>query len=177
MEDKGFKLQFLNYTNGKRNPFTSSSTPGDSGSGVYVYDKIDKKWYLVGVVSTSNCNADFTDGYTCSQVDYVLINQEKINEFQNSHRVNIAQGVYTLSNQGLMKEGQLVQGVSLISGANAGYVSYENSFVDKLNYNKRIEEMQNSKDLYFSQNGSINLNSDVDLGASVLNLIKIQIGK
>lgn len=32
--------------------------------------------------------------------------------------------------------------------------------------------MQNSKDLYFSQNGSINLNSDVDLGASVLNLIK-----
>lgn len=34
---------------------------------------------------------------------------------------------------------------------------------------KRIEEMQNSKDLYFSQNGSINLNSDVDLGASVLN--------
>lgn len=42
---------------------------------------------------------------------------------------------------------------------------------------KRIEEMQNSKDLYFSQNGSINLNSDVDLGASVLNLIKIQIGK
>lgn len=37
--------------------------------------------------------------------------------------------------------------------------------------------MQNSKDLYFSKNGSINLNSDVDLGASVLNLIKIQIGK
>lgn len=37
--------------------------------------------------------------------------------------------------------------------------------------------MQNSKDLYFSQNGSINLNSDVDLGVSVLNLIKIQIGK
>lgn len=26
----------------KRNPFTSSSTPGDSGSGVYVYDKMDK---------------------------------------------------------------------------------------------------------------------------------------
>lgn len=80
-EDKRFKLQFLNYTNDKRNPFTSSSTPGDSGSGVYVYDKIDKKWYLVGVVSTSNCNAHFTDGYTCSQVDYALINQAKINEF------------------------------------------------------------------------------------------------
>lgn len=37
-EDKRFKLQFLNYTNDKRNPFTSSST--------------------------------FTDGYTCSQVDF-----------------------------------------------------------------------------------------------------------
>lgn len=27
-EDKRFKLQFLNYTNDKRNPFTSPSTPG-----------------------------------------------------------------------------------------------------------------------------------------------------
>ncbi|ECL6143383.1 hypothetical protein FWA07_05940 [Campylobacter jejuni] len=68
-----------------------------------------------------------------------------------------------------MKEGQLVQGVSLISGANAGYVSYENIFGDKAKYDDRIKEMQNSKDLYFFQNGSINLNSDVDLGASVLN--------
>ncbi|EAL0551855.1 hypothetical protein E7Q30_07695 [Campylobacter jejuni] len=55
-EDKRFKLQFLNYTNDKRNPFTSSSISGDSGIRVYVYDKMDKKWYLVGVVSTSNCN-------------------------------------------------------------------------------------------------------------------------
>lgn len=41
-EDKRFKLQFLNYTNDKRNPFTSSSISGDSGSRVYVYDKMDK---------------------------------------------------------------------------------------------------------------------------------------
>lgn len=60
----------------------------------------------------------------------------------------------------------------MISGTNAGYVSYKNSFDDKTKYDKRIEEMQNSKDLYFSQNGSINLNSDVDLGASVLNFDK-----
>lgn len=60
----------------------------------------------------------------------------------------------------------------MISKTNVGYVSYKNSFDDKNNCDKRIEEMQNSKDLYFSQNGSINLNSDVDLGASVLNLIK-----
>ncbi|ECO7058790.1 serine protease [Campylobacter jejuni] len=171
-EDKRFKLQFLNYTNDKRNPFTSSSTPGDSGSGVYVYDKIDKKWYLVGVVSTSNCNAHFTDGYTCSQVDYALINQAKINEFQNTHKVAIGSGTYTLSSDGLMKDGKKIENVSLISGTNAGYVSYKNSFDDKTKYDKRIEEMQNSKDLYFSQNGSINLNSDVDLGASVLNFDK-----
>ncbi|MBX0563968.1 hypothetical protein IZI44_02335 [Campylobacter jejuni] len=53
-------MQFLNYTNDKRNPFTSSSISGDSGSRVYVYDKMDKKWCLVGVVSTSNCNVHFT---------------------------------------------------------------------------------------------------------------------
>lgn len=41
-EDKRFKLQFLNYTNDKRNSFTSSSISWDSGSGVYVYDKMDK---------------------------------------------------------------------------------------------------------------------------------------
>ncbi|EAK9984579.1 autotransporter outer membrane beta-barrel domain-containing protein [Campylobacter jejuni] len=171
-DNKRFYLEIINYTNDKRNPFTSSSTPGDSGSGLYVYDKIDKKWYLIGVVSTSNCNPYFTEGYTCSKVDYALINQEKINEFQNSHRVNIAQGVYTLSTQGLMKEGRLVQGVSLISGANAGYVSYENYFVDKSKYDNRIKEMKNSKDLYFSQKGSIDLTQDVDLGASVLNFDK-----
>lgn len=57
----------------------------------------------------------------------------------------------------------------LISKTNAGYVSYENVFGDKAKYDDRIKEMQNSKDLYFSQNGSINLNSDVDLGTSVLN--------
>ncbi|NWL54553.1 hypothetical protein E8M94_06390 [Campylobacter jejuni subsp. jejuni] len=68
-----------------------------------------------------------------------------------------------------MKDGKKIENVSLISGTNAGYVSYKNSFDDKTKYDKRIEEMQNSKDLYFSQNGSINLNSDVDLGASVLN--------
>lgn len=171
-EDKRFKLQFLNYTNDKRNPFTSSSTPGDSGSGVYVYDKIDKKWYLVGVVSTSNCNAHFTDGYTCSQVDYALINQAKINEFQNTHKVAIGSGTYKLSSEGLMKDGKKIENVSLISKTNAGYVSYENVFGDKAKYDNRIKEMQNSKDLYFSQNGSINLNSDVDLGASVLNFDK-----
>ncbi|RJQ12757.1 hypothetical protein D5Q77_24280 [Salmonella enterica subsp. enterica serovar Schwarzengrund] len=76
-----------------------------------------------------------------------------------------------------MKDGKKIDNVSLISKTNVGYVSYKNSFDDKNNCDKRIEEMQNSKELYFSQNGSINLNSDVDLGASVLNLIKIQIGK
>ncbi|APA78687.1 hypothetical protein CJM129_1010 [Campylobacter jejuni subsp. jejuni M129] len=35
-------MQFLNYTNDKRNSFTSSSISWDSGSGVYVYDKMDK---------------------------------------------------------------------------------------------------------------------------------------
>lgn len=121
-------MQFLNYTNDKRNPFTSSSTPGDSGSGVYVYDKMDKKWYLVGVVSTSNCNAHFTDGYTCSQVDYALINQAKINEFQNTHKVTIGFGTYTLSSDGLMKDGKKIENAKLNFQGHArihAYVSQE----------------------------------------------------
>lgn len=110
----------------------------------------------MGVVSTSNCNAHFTDGYTCSQVDYALINQVKINEFQNTHKIAIGSGTYTLSSDGLVKDGKKIENVSLISKTNVGYVSYKNSFDDKNNCDKRIEEMQNSKDLYFSQNGNIN---------------------
>nr|WP_285904779.1 hypothetical protein [Campylobacter jejuni] len=77
----------------------------------------------MGVVSTSNCNAHFTDGYTCSQVDYALINQAKINIFQNIHKVAIGSGTYILSSDDLMKDGKKIENVSLISKTNAGYVS------------------------------------------------------
>lgn len=85
-----------------------------------------------------------------------MINQVKINEFQNTHKIAIGSGTYTLSSDGLVKDGKKIENVSLISKTNVGCVSYKNSFDDKNNCDKRIEEMQNSKDLYFSQNGSIN---------------------
>ncbi len=41
-----------------------------------------------------------------------------------------------------MKDGKKIENVSLISKTNVGYVSYKNSFDDKNNCDKRIEEMQ-----------------------------------
>ncbi|HED6149641.1 TPA: autotransporter serine protease VvfC, partial [Campylobacter coli] len=85
-----FLLSFNNYNNQlKRNDFTSSSAPGDSGSALYVYDKLDKKWYLIGVISKSDCNTKFSAGYNCTLVHYALINQPLIDEFKDLKSIKL----------------------------------------------------------------------------------------
>ncbi len=163
-----FELNFSNYKNGVRNDFTSSSAPGDSGSALYVYDKLDKKWYLVGVISTSNCNMNFTTGYYCTLVNYALINQPLIDEFKDARTIKIAGGNYILDKEGLKQNGEMIKGVEFISEKNFAHITF-NDGNSRIVYENRIKEMAKSKDLYFSQNGNIVLLNDVDLGASVLN--------
>lgn len=163
-----FELNFSNYKNGVRNDFTSSSAPGDSGSALYVYDKLDKKWYLVGVISTSNCNMNFTTGYYCTLVNYALINQPLIAEFKNLKSIHLASGDYVLENHILKQGDKNIEGVELISEKNSGHIVFGDD-ASVFNFNERIKEMQKSKDLYFKQNGNILLKSNTDLGAGVLN--------
>ncbi|EAH7655097.1 autotransporter outer membrane beta-barrel domain-containing protein [Campylobacter coli] len=164
-----FLLSFNNYNNQlKRNDFTSSSAPGDSGSALYVYDKLDKKWYLIGVISKSDCNAKFSAGYNCTLVHYALINQPLIDEFKGLKSIKLPNGDYIFEKNTLKRDNEIIKNVQFISEKNSGYVvSRDDSSI--YSYDERIKEMKDSKDLYFAKKGTIEFKSDTDLGASVLN--------
>ncbi len=163
-----FLLSFNNYNNQlKRNDFTSSSAPGDSGSALYVYDKLDKKWYLIGVISKSDCNTKFSAGYNCTLVHYALINQPLIEDFKDLKSIKLEDGSYVFQDNTLKRNNEKIEKVEFISEQNSGRILFDNG--GRSDYEKRIEEMEKSKDLYFAKSGTIEFKSNTDLGASVLN--------
>lgn len=163
-----FLLSFNNYNNQlKRNDFTSSSAPGDSGSALYVYDKLDKKWYLIGVISKSDCNTKFSAGYNCTLVHYALINQPLIEDFKDLKSIKLEDGSYVFQDNTLKRNNEKIEKVEFISKENSGRILFDNG--GRSDYEKRIEEMEKSKDLYFAKSGTIEFKSNTDLGASVLN--------
>lgn len=163
-----FLLSFNNYNNQlKRNDFTSSSAPGDSGSALYVYDKLDKKWYLIGVISKSDCNTKFSAGYNCTLVHYALINQPLIEDFKDLKSIKLKDGSYVFQNNTLVRDGKKIENVEFISEQNSGHILFNDG--ERYIYENRIKEMEKSKDLYFVKSGTIEFKSDTDLGASVLN--------
>lgn len=163
-----FLLSFNNYNNQlKRNDFTSSSAPGDSGSALYVYDKLDKKWYLIGVISKSDCNTKFSAGYNCTLVHYALINQPLIEDFKDLKSIKLEDGSYVFQDNTLKRNNKKIENVEFISEQISGRILFDNG--GRSDYEKRIEEMEKSKDLYFVKSGTIEFKSDTDLGASVLN--------
>ncbi len=164
-----FLLSFNNYNNQlKRNDFTSSSAPGDSGSALYVYDKLDKKWYLIGVISKSDCNTKFSAGYNCTLVHYALINQPLIEDFKDLKSIKLGDGSYVFENRTLKHGNKNIENVEFISEKNSGFIISDGSS-GIYKFHDRIKEMAKSKDLYFNKNGTIKLESNTDLGASVLN--------
>ncbi|MBT0858408.1 autotransporter outer membrane beta-barrel domain-containing protein [Campylobacter coli] len=163
-----FLLSFNNYNNQlKRNDFTSSSAPGDSGSALYVYDKLDKKWYLIGVISKSDCNAKFSAGYNCTLVHYALINQPLIDEFKGLKSIKLEDGSYVFENRTLKHDNKEIKNVEFISEKNSGHILFNDG--GRIIYEERVKEMEKSKDLYFAKSGTIEFKSDTDLGAGVLN--------
>ncbi|HEH5120855.1 TPA: autotransporter outer membrane beta-barrel domain-containing protein [Campylobacter coli] len=164
-----FLLSFNNYNNQlKRNDFTSSSAPGDSGSALYVYDKLDKKWYLIGVISKSDCNTKFSAGYNCTLVHYALINQPLIEEFKGLKSIKLEDGSYIFKNRTLKHNDENIKNVEFISEENSGFIISDGSS-GIYKFHGRIKEMEKSKDLYFDKKGTIKLESNTDLGAGVLN--------
>ncbi|MBT0860006.1 autotransporter outer membrane beta-barrel domain-containing protein [Campylobacter coli] len=163
-----FLLSFNNYNNQlKRNDFTSSSAPGDSGSALYVYDKLDKKWYLIGVISKSDCNAKFSAGYNCTLVHYALINQPLIEDFKDLKSIKLGDGSYVFENRTLKHGNKNIENVEFISEQNSGHILFNDG--GRIIYEERVKEMEKSKDLYFAKSGTIEFKSNTDLGASVLN--------
>lgn len=163
-----FLLSFNNYNNQlKRNDFTSSSAPGDSGSALYVYDKLDKKWYLIGVISKSDCNTKFSAGYNCTLVHYALINQPLIEDFKDLKSIKLEDGSYIFENRTLKHNDKNIENVEFISKENSGHILFNDG--ERYIYENRIKEMEKSKDLYFAKSGTIEFKTNTDLGASVLN--------
>ncbi|EPU1614572.1 autotransporter outer membrane beta-barrel domain-containing protein [Campylobacter coli] len=163
-----FLLSFNNYNNQlKRNDFTSSSAPGDSGSALYVYDKLDKKWYLIGVISKSDCNTKFSAGYNCTLVHYALINQPLIDEFKDLKSIKLEDGSYVFENRTLKHDNKEIKNVEFISADKSGHILFDDT--NRVVYEDRVKEMEKSKDLYFVKSGTIEFKSDTDLGAGVLN--------
>ncbi|HEB9320588.1 TPA: autotransporter outer membrane beta-barrel domain-containing protein [Campylobacter coli] len=163
-----FLLSFNNYNNQlKRNDFTSSSAPGDSGSALYVYDKLDKKWYLIGVISKSDCNTKFSAGYNCTLVHYALINQPLIEDFKDLKSIKLGDGSYVFENRTLKQGNKNIENVEFISEQNSGHILFNDG--GRIIYEERVKEMEKSKDLYFAKSGTIEFKSNTDLGASVLN--------
>ncbi len=163
-----FLLSFNNYNNLlKRNDFTSSSAPGDSGSALYVYDKLDKKWYLIGVISKSDCNTKFSAGYNCTLVHYALINQPLIEDFKDLKSIKLEDGSYVFENRTLKHGNKNIENVEFISEKNSGHILFNDG--GRIIYEERVKEMEKSKDLYFAKSGTIEFKSDTDLGAGVLN--------
>lgn len=163
-----FLLSFNNYNNQlKRNDFTSSSAPGDSGSALYVYDKLDKKWYLIGVISKSDCNTKFSAGYNCTLVHYALINQPLIEDFKDLKSIKLEDGSYVFENRTLKHGNKNIENVEFISKENSGHILFNDG--GRIIYEERVKEMEKSKDLYFAKSGTIEFKSDTDLGAGVLN--------
>lgn len=77
--------------------FSNSSAPGDSGSAIYVYDSLLKDWFVVGVMSKSDCNPELTDGFNCTTNKYALINHHIINDFKNDFTTTLSGGTYSSS--------------------------------------------------------------------------------
>lgn len=137
----------------ERNDFVSSSAPGDSTSAIYVYDSVEKQWYVIGVVSTSDCTASDLTGYPCVQENYALLNNAKIDEFKQSHTTLLNGGNYALSDNGLKDSANKDMGASVIVGNAKGAITFAN-YYNKGNFNNQNNAMQNSKDLYLQGNGT-----------------------
>lgn len=164
-----FSIPIENYdwtNNFLRIPFTSSSAPGDSGSALYVYDSLHKKWYVIGVVSTSDCRGE--SGDLCSIANYAVINTELINEFRESKSLTLGGGAYRFNTNGQLVDsmGQDM-GASVISDSVAGNLYWESLF-NKTKFEQRIGAMQNSKDIILSGTGTLSLEKNTDLGAGGL---------
>lgn len=164
-----FTISMENYdwrNNNLRIPFSSSSAPGDSGSALYVYDTLDSKWYLIGVVSSSDCGGNTGD--LCSIVEYSVIHNALIDEFRESKSLSLSNGTYRFSTSGqLLDSSGRDMGASVLADSVAGNLYWTN-INDKSSFNQRIQAMQDNKDISLSGSGTLRLEKDIDLGAGGL---------
>lgn len=163
LDNNPFALRFENYDwqdNFNRFAFSSSSALGDSGSALYVYDNLDKKWYMIGVLSSSDCAGN--DNNLCSIDVYSVVNNALVNEFKDDKTIKLSAGKY-IFNSSLLNSSMQDIGASVIDDNLAGSLHWESVF-NKNKFNDRLSAMKDSKDIYFSELGELSLEKNIDLG-------------
>ncbi|MBZ7984666.1 S6 family peptidase [Campylobacter sp. RM12647] len=157
-----YGLYMLNILGSNRIQFSSTGSKGDSGSALYVWDNQDKKWYMVGVTSGTDCKGD---SVTCTYTNYHLVNNHTMDNFNKIH--NISTTANLILDADSLKDG-LVE-LEKTMGADLSFKHYYSLLgaQTKLNYNKRVLAMANDKDIYIN-GGSLTLSANADLGSSAL---------
>ncbi|MBZ8007029.1 autotransporter outer membrane beta-barrel domain-containing protein [Campylobacter sp. RM9334] len=160
-----FGIYTINFNQNKLLNFSSTGAKGDSGSALYVWDNVDKKWYMIGVASVANCNENST---SCTYTNYHLVNNNTLDIFNKAHSV-ITSANLTLNNDGLKDDkNHLVEqtmGALSFKHHYSGYISSLNKNYDA--YKQRLDLMANDKDIYIN-GGSLTLSANADLGSSAL---------
>lgn len=167
IDNNPFALRFESYDwqdNFNRFAFSSSSAPGDSGSTLYVYDNLNKEWYMIGVLSSSDCAGN--DNNLCSIDVYSVVNNALVNEFKDDKTIKLGAGKY-IFNSSLLNSNMQDMGAITIND-NLASSLYWKSVFNKAKFNDRLAAMKDSKDIYFSQLGELSLEKNIDLGAGGL---------
>lgn len=140
-----------NKTNSYKD-FNISAASGDSGSALYIYDNVDKKYYLLAVASyvTNGCYTS-NDSYKCTGTHYSLVNNDLVNDFINKNTQKSDLNSFTFENN-LFKDTQNNTLANNITSKDA----------------VRLDDLAKSKDYYFSKDANLTLKQDFDLGASAL---------
>lgn len=125
-----------------------------------MYDNLDKKWYMIGVLSSSDCSGNNKD--LCSIAVYSVINNALIDEFKESKSVRLGAGSYVFNTK-LLNSNMQDMGAITINDNLAGSLYWESVF-NKTKFNDRLAAMKDSKDIYFSELGELSLEKNIDLG-------------
>lgn len=149
----------------KRDAFSNSMSPGDSGSALYVFDKVLQKWFLIGVGSTSNCAPNgniISSSHACSESNYQLINNYIINDFKAAHTQAINDINLTLENNSLKNTNAIY--VKPLDSKDDKDLVFNNKTKISLNQNTDL----NSSVLYFKNGGEVSGNNNLNIGGVVV---------
>ncbi|MBZ8004860.1 autotransporter outer membrane beta-barrel domain-containing protein [Campylobacter sp. RM9332] len=164
-----------NNENKRMLDFSSSVARGDSGSALYVWDNTDKKWYIVGVGSTSDCESDKDIG--CSFGNYHMVDKQIISNFIDEHSIMINNDLLLDSN---LKQKTNIGTFETLKDAKNQEIAFtlgNNSFkhhfgttsgVSEAEYKSRLDAMVNDKDLFITGGKSLELKNNSDIGSSAL---------
>lgn len=130
--------------------FSRNIGMGDSGSAFYVYDNIDKQWYMIGLTSTAPECGGGSNSVDWNTGGYTLVNHLAIHEFIDPRTI-----VFNGTNNSI-RNGIVYSGSEEVDET-----------IKASNDNERVLSMADDKDYFFKHHGSMMLKEDADLGSTV----------